>query len=66
MGDPKASQHWAYQRDNFLQEISKHVAKADFAVIDMTGFSESQIETVREAINKLPQAEQDEIVRLGF
>ena len=66
LGNPVASQHWAYQESNFLQQISDHVAKADFAVIDMTGFTQSQIDTVRQYVDALPQADQDKIVRLGF
>ena len=66
IGNPQASQHWAYQERNFLGQISDHIAKADYTVLDMTGFTQSQIDTVRQYVDGLPQADQDKIVRLGF
>ena len=66
IGDPATSQYWASQERRFLQQISNHVAKADYAVLDMTGFTQSQIDTVRQYVDSLPMADQDKIVRLGF
>ncbi len=65
LGTPKASQFWSEQQ--FLRSIDSHLLKStDFTVIDLTGFRESHITTVRNYVNGLPAASQTKIIRIGF
>ncbi len=66
IGDPAASSYWGSQEQNFLNQIPVHLAKADYLVLDMSGFTQAQITTVSEYIDGLPAAEQARIIRLGF
>jgi hypothetical protein len=66
IGDPRTSQYWSSQESNFLRRISTHIEKADYAVVDMTGFTKSQIDTVRQYVDSLSEADRAKIVRLGF
>jgi hypothetical protein len=65
LGNPKASQFWNEQQ--FLNQIDKHLLKSnDFTVVDLTGFTDAQITTVKSYINSLPAASQAKIIRIGF
>ncbi len=65
MGNPKTSQFW--NEKSFLGQIDKHLLKSnDFTVIDLTGFTEAQITTVRNYVNSLPAQSQAKIKRIGF
>ena len=66
MGDPAASSYWASQEQNFLNQIPAHLAKADYLVLDLNGFTESQTSKISQYVNGLPAAEQARIIRLGF
>lgn len=51
----------------FLNSIDEHLLKSnDFTVIDLTGFTEEQIGTVRAYINNLPAESQSKIISVGF
>ena len=65
LGSPAASQFWNEQQ--FLGSISDHLLKSnDFTVIDLTGFTNEQINIVRNYINGLPPAQQARVIRIGF
>jgi hypothetical protein len=65
LGDTIASRFWDEQQ--FLGSIDSHLLKSnDFTVIDMTGFTQQQIDVVRNHVNGLPQASQAKIIRIGF
>src|SRR6185295_9549560 len=65
MGLPRAAGFWS-QKD-FLKAIDRHFLKsADFVVIDMTGFSEEQINIVKQYLNALPPHQLAKLIRIGF
>jgi hypothetical protein len=65
LGDPRASQFWDERR--FLNSIDHHLLKSnDFTVIDLTGFTPSQIAAVRNYVDGLSQASRAKIIRIGF
>jgi hypothetical protein len=66
MGDPAASAYWGSQEQNFLNQSPAHLAKADYVVLDMNGFTESQIGAVAQYVDSLAAAEQARLIRLGF
>ena len=66
IGNPRASQFWNQQRTNFMNQIDRHIGKADVVVLDLTGFTADQIAEVRAHIESLPPAQQAKIVRIGF
>lgn len=65
MGQPQASKHW--NESEFLGSINSRLLKEnDFSVIDLTGFTADQVDTVRDYVDSLPQEDQDKIIRIGF
>jgi len=65
LGDPIASRFW--DELQFLRSIDRNILKSnDFTFIDMTGFTQQQIDVVRNHVNGLPQASQAKIMRIGF
>ena len=65
LGDPLASKFW--NENEFLKSIDKHLLKSnDFTVVDLTGFTDAQITTIRNYINSLSAASQAKIIRIGF
>ena len=65
LGNPAASKFWNERQ--FMDSIDRHLLKSnDFTVIDLNGFTEAQITTVRNYINSLPAASQAKIIRIGF
>ncbi|WFE25309.1 polymorphic toxin-type HINT domain-containing protein [Solwaraspora sp. WMMD791] len=46
MGAPGAFANWDRQRTRFLAQIPRHAYKSDFAVVDLTGASPSQVNDV--------------------
>lgn len=66
LGNPLASSRGWNER-KFLKSIDDHLLKSnDFTVIDLTGFTKSQIEGVSGYIDSLPTASQAKIIRIGF
>ena len=64
-GGSLASQFFKPQE--FFDSIRGHLLKSnDFTVIDLTGFTSSQIAQVRTFLNGLSQSELDRIIRIGF
>ncbi|WP_426571363.1 hypothetical protein [Aquihabitans sp. McL0605] len=66
MGSKAASAHWDYQRQNFLDQIVRHIGKADHTVLDLTGFTPSQIAEVEAFLRRLSPADLAKIIRIGF
>lgn len=67
MGNPETAKFWTKKNAaNFMRQIDKHVAKADYLVLDLTGFTEGQKAQVRTHIDTLSAAQQAKIVRIGF
>ena len=65
MGSPAASQYW--NEEQFLDSLDSHLLKAnDFTVVDLTGFTGSQISTIANYINSLPAELQAKIIKIGF
>lgn len=65
MGVPRASTFW--NQKDFLKSIDDHFLKsADFVVIDMTGFSQEQINIVRQYLSKLPPQQLAKLIQIGF
>ena len=65
IGVPKASQFW--NEKQFLNSIDEHLLKSnDFTVIDLTGFTPEQIETVRSYLSTLTEEQLTRIIRIGF
>jgi len=50
----------------FLAAIDRHVNKADFTVMDYTGFTQEQVDVVTGYINTLPAYSQSKIIEVGF
>ena len=64
LGEVGASQHW--NPGEFFNQILKHVKKVDVTVIDLTGFSQVQIDAVRAYIAGLPAGLAAKIKPIGF
>lgn len=65
LGNPAASQYW--NEREFLSSINTHLLKSnEFTVIDLTGFTSSQVQAVTGYVNSLSANAQARIVRLGF
>jgi hypothetical protein len=64
---PGASARWATEWPTNIQtQLQRHLAKADFTIIDATGLNASQIADLTAHVNGLPAAQQAKIVRIGF
>ncbi len=56
-----------FNSSDFSTSITRHLRKSnDFTVIDLTGFTPSQITQVRTFLNGLSKSELDRIIRIGF
>jgi hypothetical protein len=65
LGDPAASRFWDEQA--FTRSIDAHLLKSnDFTVIDMTGFTAEQAQTVAAYVDALTSDQQRKIIRIGF
>lgn len=65
LGAPAASQYW--NEPQFLRSIDTHLLKSnDFTVIDLTGFTSSQVSTVRSYLSGLSSAQPAAIIRVGY
>jgi hypothetical protein len=65
LGKPSAAQFWDWNL--FKASIDWHLLKAnDFTVIDLTGFTQTQIGQVSAYVRSLSQALQDKIIRINF
>jgi RHS repeat-associated protein len=64
MGNPKASEHWADQRLNFRDQLIRHGngTKADFGLVDLTGFTDGQIKEIMGFYSTLPKAIQHRLI----
>jgi len=66
MGNAAMIPYWNTQRAQFFNQINRHVQKADFTIIDLTGFPANIKEDVANHILSLPQPLFDKIVPIGF
>jgi len=67
MGNPAASNFWGEQSENFFNQIGQHLDKADYLVLDMTGFTQDQInETIAYIDDNLTLEQQARIIPIGF
>ena len=65
LGKPAASKYW--NPEKFFKAIEGHLVKSnDFTVIDLTGFTPSQIAEVKNFLDGLSQAQLDKIIRIGL
>jgi len=65
LGTPAASQYWNAKK--FFKSIDGHLLKSnDFTVIDLTGFTPTQIAEVKNYLSGLSKAQLDKIIRIGF
>ena len=65
LGTPNASKFW--NENQFLRSIDRHLLKSnDFTVIDLTGFSEAQINAVRSHLLTLTSEQLSHVIRIGF
>ena len=56
-----------FNEKRFLLQIDKHLRKSnDFTVIDLTGFSQAQIDAVRRHLLTLSQEQIKSIIQIGF
>jgi hypothetical protein len=56
-----------FNEKSFLRQIDKHLLKSnDFTVIDLTGFSQAQIDAVRRHLSTLSPEQLKRIIRIGF
>jgi RHS repeat-associated protein len=61
LGDPLASRYW--NESQFLAAIDKHLLKSnDFTVVDLTGFSSAQVDTVLTYLSELSASSQARLV----
>jgi hypothetical protein len=64
---PGASANWATQWPHIRDvQLPRHLAKADFTIIDVTGLNAGQIADVTAHVNGLSAAQQAKIIRIGF
>ena len=64
---PAASKHWNRTRKQFFKSFRKHLRKSNhYTVIDLTGFTESQIAEVDKYLQNLSPEELARIMRIGF
>jgi hypothetical protein len=64
-GGKRAARHFKWSE--YKRTIARHLRKSvDYVVIDLTGFSESQIQRVREYLLTLPDMLRSRIVPIGF
>ena len=66
IGNPATSQYWSQQSHQFLGQIVRHTEKADFAVVDLTGFTRAHIREVGAFVDSLPASTKQKIIRIGF
>jgi hypothetical protein len=56
-----------FNEKSFLRQIDKHLLKSnDFTVIDLTGFSQAQIDAVRRHLSTLSSEQLKRIIQIGF
>ena len=56
-----------FNEKSFLRQIEKHLLKSnDFTVIDLTGFSQAQIDVVRRHLSTLRPEQLKRIIQIGF
>ena len=64
LGTPQASNYW--NPTQFFRSIRAHLLKSnDFTVVDLSGFSDDQVQTVRQYLGQLSAADQARIIQVG-
>ena len=58
--------HWAKQKQQFFNQIDRHLQKADFTVIDLSNFPKNIQDEVAEYVLKLPENLFDKVIPIGF
>ncbi len=66
MGNPAMVPHWANQKQQFFNQINRHLQKADFTVIDLSNFPKHIQDDVSRYLLTLPENLFDKIVPIGF
>lgn len=66
MGNPAMIPHWAKQKQQFFNQIDRHLQKADFTVIDLSNFPKNIQDEVAEYVLKLPENLFDKVIPIGF
>ncbi len=66
IGNPDSILHWTRERSNFFRQIHQHLAKADFTVIDLTGFPQHIKDDISNFVLSLPASEFSKIKPIGF